>query len=100
MLLAIHCRDMQGGEDEMVLLPGTVMQKLFTPVMDDVLELVRCELDKVKRTGDSCDRLLLVGGFASSPALVEHLRRGLGWQGVELMVPTHASAAVVKGECV
>jgi hypothetical protein len=89
---------MQGGADDVVLLPGTVMQQLFKPVMEQILELVRTELDKVKRTGDSCDRLLLVGGFASSPALVLHLRRGLEWQGVDLFVPTHASAAVVKGE--
>jgi hypothetical protein len=40
-----------------------------------------------------------VGGFASSPALVQHLRQGLAGRRVqEVVVPTHANAAVVKGE--
>ncbi len=81
-----------------MLLPGAVMQQLFKPVLDQVLALVRSELNKVLTAGGSCERLLLVGGFANSPALVQHLRRGVSWCGVGLSVPIHASAAVVKGE--
>ena len=59
----------------------------------------RAELQQLP-DGQRCQRMLLVGGFAGSPALVQRMRQELEGHagGVrQVLVAEHAASAVVKG---
>jgi hypothetical protein len=59
----------------------------------------RAELQQLP-DGQRCQRMLLVGGFAASPALVQRMRQELEGRagGVhQVVVAEHAASAVVKG---
>ena len=73
------------------------MQKLFEPVVSQVLELIRAQVMAVSTGDHRANSILLVGGFGESEYLFERVR---GWAnpcGIQVLQPREASTAIVRG---
>jgi molecular chaperone DnaK (HSP70) len=79
-----------------LIVPAVVMESFFAGLISQMLGKAQ---GMIREAGGSVDHVLLAGGFAESPYLVRQLRAGLaGLISGSLVVPSHAVAAVVKGE--
>ena len=88
-------KGMQLKNNEYLSLSSDMMMKLFSPVVDKIKEhlktLVRKpELSKVRT-------LLLVGGFAEAAFLQREVKLEFSQSGFRVLVPHHATTAVVQG---
>ena len=99
--LANQCWSSRYGEkevklknDEYLALSSEVMKKLFAPVIEDIKKHLRSlqrkpQLSKVKT-------MLLVGGFADSALLQKEIKSEFSRK-FRVLIPNHASIAVVQG---
>lgn len=74
-------------------LTGEVMIELFTPLMQDIRELI---LEQIRISKKSIAAVFLVGGFGQNAYLRKFLRACLSDE-IELICPVHGWTAVVRG---
>lgn len=84
----------EGNEDGISIQPAE-MEAIFAPILGQIVAKVREELDRMAPQG--CDVMYLVGGFSSSPLLVERLRAEFSGEIERIVVPPTPGAAVVEG---
>ncbi|KAF8243757.1 actin-like ATPase domain-containing protein [Wilcoxina mikolae CBS 423.85] len=72
------------------------VKKIFDPVVDRIIELVKGQMDDVKERGDKVAAVLLVGGFGSSEYLRKRLQ-GFCGANIQVLQPTNARTSIVRG---
>ncbi|KAK3343434.1 Hsp70 family protein-like protein [Lasiosphaeria hispida] len=86
-----------GLEENCWRLTGKELKDLFAPLITDILRLIQDQVNsvKIKRQNNGVTGIFLVGGFGSSA----YLKSKVGTQhpGVQVLQPTDAWAAIVKG---
>ncbi|KAE9364639.1 Hsp70 family protein-like protein [Stipitochalara longipes BDJ] len=89
-------------EERSVKLSYDDIKGLFDPVIKDITNLVEHQLQDVKKNkGDRIDRIILVGGFGSSPYLFNVLEEWCEQKGgITLMKPEHPESAIVRGAAI
>ncbi|KAG2484378.1 hypothetical protein HYH03_016794 [Edaphochlamys debaryana] len=89
------------SSDRQLVLPSEVVaSRVFDPVVDKALELMADVAEEGARLGNSCNKVLLAGGFARSAYLQARVRHALP-RGASLLLPEDdPGAAVVKGAVV
>lgn len=88
-----HGHDIVGNT---LTLSGEVVQEIFDPIVDSIIDLVREHTDKVQQeTGAPAKAIFLVGGFGANKYLKSRLQACMG--GIAVLQPEDAWAAVVKG---
>lgn len=79
-------------DGNLLVSPYEIRDRVFTPVIDQVLDLVRSQVEKVHKL----NAIFLVGGFGSSPMLYSKLRSTFSQ--VDLVcTPGRAEMAIVRG---
>ena len=79
----LHDDEVNGVRRAKLDLKGTQILRIFNPVFDKIINLVRKQIEATQR---HVKAVLLVGGFGQSAYLRETLRRALG-SSVRVMVP-------------
>ncbi|GAA5866072.1 hypothetical protein JCM3774_000016 [Rhodotorula dairenensis] len=103
MAFRFNCFNIEDAHDPEVglelgelVIPGSVLRRdVFDPVIDDVLALLRHQLDKLP--SGKVDALILVGGFASSSYLCTRIQAAFGTQIPIVARPTDADVATLQG---
>ena len=72
---------------------GTDVKKIFNPVVDEVVALVR---GQIAATNKKVKTVLMVGGFGQNAYLRESIRAAID-SGIEVMQPPNGWTAVVRG---
>ncbi|KAK2733112.1 hypothetical protein FQN57_002304 [Myotisia sp. PD_48] len=87
-------------DDLVVKLSKYDMQRLFDPVVDEVINLVGSQVDAAEKKNKKIDRLILVGGFGDSDYLNTKLGQWCRKRGIaSVTCPPDCQAAIVKGAC-
>lgn len=76
---------------------GAEMAAVFDPVVEDVLALIRAQLDAVAAKGRVCETLLLVGGFAESNYLHDRIRAEFQAKIPVIKRPINPGSAIIQG---
>ncbi|KAL5045389.1 hypothetical protein BDW71DRAFT_215236 [Aspergillus fruticulosus] len=88
-------------EDErMVLLSSDDLRTVFDPVVDQIIQLVRKQIDdaSIEAGKDMINRIILVGGFGDSEYLREAIKSSFASDGkIAVTVPEIPQAAIVQG---
>ncbi|PNH04912.1 Heat shock protein 12A, partial [Tetrabaena socialis] len=80
----------------LLVLPGqAVAAEIFGPVVDQIVALAWELLEEGAGLDNSCNKVLLAGGFASSPYLQRRVKEALDMQAV--LTPREPGAAIVTG---
>lgn len=85
----------QDEEDEFVHLSMTTMREIFEPTIHALANKVEEQFDRLGK--QRCDLLFLVGGFATSPFLRQHIQKRFGSRVKKIVVPPVPGAAIVEG---
>ena len=99
-----------------LIMTAAQVKDIFDPVINEVIDLVRGQVDAVKEKGGTVSGIILVGGFGQSNYLYNRLKRdfnkmpppvytnkpthdvsGEHESNVEILQPLHAWTAVVRG---
>ncbi|MCK6524416.1 Hsp70 family protein, partial [Myxococcota bacterium] len=89
---------LQGGVDDAVVLSPERMEKIFKPVLDQVVEAVRAQFDILTAArAPKVQNIVLVGGFSESTALQARLRAEFGSQGCGVLVPERPGSTILLG---
>lgn len=97
------CMDIEDSEwydtdDEMVTLSSQDMQRLFEPVLNDILTLLYMQLEDIQAKSFKLDRIILVGGFGESPYLNQRLSAWCKSNGnIRLLCPENCQSAIARG---
>ena len=83
-----------GGEFE---ISRDQMRQLFDPVIRQILELIKEQVNLTKKGAGSVNAILLVGGFGESEYLYTRIKSWADTQGIEVLQPRDAATAVVQG---
>ena len=94
---AMECygdKDVKLKSNEYLSLSSAMMKKLFTPVVEHIKE----HLTKLQKKSQlsKVQTMLLVGGFAESAFLQEGIKEEFSGR-CKILIPNHASIAVVQG---
>lgn len=84
----------QDGEDEKIHLSKHLMQEMFTPVLDGLIQKIKDQFMRLDTRG--CDILYLVGGFSTSPVLRQRVQQEFGSK-TKIVMPPQPGAAIVEG---
>ncbi|KAF8247380.1 actin-like ATPase domain-containing protein [Wilcoxina mikolae CBS 423.85] len=87
-------------EDGFHSMQNDAVQKIFNPIVNRIIDLVKQQVLAVERKGDRVAAILLVGGFGSSEYLLKRLKETrYGRTSVELQVlqPMNARSAIARG---
>ncbi|KAF3892548.1 Actin-like ATPase domain-containing protein [Trichophyton interdigitale] len=83
-------------EERLVLLSSNDIRQLFDPVVDQVIGLVRKQMDDAEDAESGIiNRIILVGGFGDSEYLREKMEKA--FFGITITVPDNPQTAIVKG---
>ncbi|DAA75364.1 TPA_exp: HSP70 family protein [Trichophyton benhamiae CBS 112371] len=83
-------------EERLVLLSSNDIRQLFDPVVDQVIGLVRKQMDDAEEAESGIiNRIILVGGFGDSEYLREKMEKS--FFGITITVPDNPQTAIVKG---
>lgn len=96
-----HLREVQAGEDDVLVVSPDQARALFDPTVDAVLDLIERQIKLLAAeprpgSGPAVDTVLLVGGFAKSPYLRERVTERLAGRAEVFVVP-ESDASVLKG---
>ncbi|KOS22602.1 Heat shock 70 kDa protein 12A [Escovopsis weberi] len=83
----------EGFDDEVLADAMESFERIFKPVVDQVIELVKVQ---IKQSNVPIKALLLVGGFGASAYLRERIRDAID-NSIEILQPSHAWQAIVQG---
>ncbi|KAL2164318.1 hypothetical protein VTH06DRAFT_3534 [Thermothelomyces fergusii] len=101
--------DMQGTfddehydpEEAAVILSRRDMERVFDPVVDDVLRLLNQQVERVSYTrGKRINVVVLVGGFGNSDYLKHKLDSWCAGKGIKCIRPNFCQAAIVRGAAI
>ncbi|KAL9595123.1 MAG: hypothetical protein Q9219_006640 [cf. Caloplaca sp. 3 TL-2023] len=81
------------------LLKGSELLKIFDPVVEKILALVRGQIEASKAAGADVKGVLMVGGFGENRYLIRRLREMTVDQGIAVWKAANAWTAVVRGAC-
>ncbi|XP_068760050.1 heat shock 70 kDa protein 12A-like isoform X2 [Montipora capricornis] len=81
--------------DEYLALSSEMMQKLFRPTLQRIKDHMKGLLQQPKLS--KVKTMLLVGGFADSALLQKEMKSTYGSSRMKVLIPNHASIAVVQG---
>ncbi|KAG5305456.1 Hsp70 family protein [Histoplasma capsulatum G186AR] len=85
-------------EERIVLLSSEDLQSVFEPVVEQILSLVREQIqDARKATGHRINRIILVGGFGDSEYLRRKFRSSFESMDIAVTVPDKPQATIVQG---
>ncbi|KAI8915881.1 hypothetical protein EDD86DRAFT_197110 [Gorgonomyces haynaldii] len=84
-----------GTEDEFYI-TREQMASCFTWAIDRTCDLINNQL-RMLEPGDTCDTLILVGGFSASPHLEAKIRERFSTKFKRIIVPVDPASAVVQG---
>ncbi|KAI5812785.1 hypothetical protein BZA77DRAFT_323306 [Pyronema omphalodes] len=86
-------------EDGFHTILATDVQKIFDPVIDCIVALVKQQVSEVKKNNDKVAAILLVGGFGSSEYLLKRLQKtDYGTLSpIQILQPTNARTAIARG---
>ncbi|KAL3478805.1 hypothetical protein BJX99DRAFT_223928 [Aspergillus californicus] len=87
-------------EELFVILSSDDLRAIFTPVIDQILSLVRQQITDAQNDArkDIINRIILVGGFGDSEYLRKSFRSQFGSDGeIAITVPDSPQAAIVQG---
>ncbi|OAX80402.1 hypothetical protein ACJ72_05262 [Emergomyces africanus] len=85
-------------EERMVLLSSEDLRSVFKPVVEQVLSLVREQIqDAREATKHRINRIILVGGFGDSEYLRRKFRSSFEPMGIAITVPDKPQATIVQG---
>jgi len=74
------------------------VQKIFDPIVDCIVDLVKKQVRDVKEKGQRVAAILLVGGFGSSEYLLKRLEGAkYGGRNLEVLQPVNARTAIARG---
>ncbi|KAF8247382.1 hypothetical protein K440DRAFT_661489 [Wilcoxina mikolae CBS 423.85] len=75
------------------------VKKIFDPIVDYIVELVKEQVLNVQKKGENVAAILLVGGFGSSEYLLkrlQHANYGIG-KPLQVLQPMNAQTAIARG---
>ncbi|KAL8904290.1 MAG: hypothetical protein Q9171_007106 [Xanthocarpia ochracea] len=78
-------------------LKGADLYNIFEPIVQDVLGLVRQQIEATKRAELSVKAILLVGGFGENSYLHKRLCASVSSENIEVYKPAHGWTTVVRG---
>ncbi|KAF8243917.1 hypothetical protein K440DRAFT_611241 [Wilcoxina mikolae CBS 423.85] len=86
-------------EDGFHTIPSGEVKKIFDPIVDCIVRLVKQQVTDVHRKGEKVAAILLVGGFGSSEYLCKQLQiANYGTGGpIQVLQPTNARTAIARG---
>ncbi|KAI8915867.1 hypothetical protein EDD86DRAFT_186199, partial [Gorgonomyces haynaldii] len=84
-----------GTEDEFLLTHEQMVQ-CFSGAVTGVCKLIDGQLSRLE-PGDSCDTLILVGGFSASPYLESVIKQKFGSRFKRIIVPLDPASAILQG---
>ena len=73
------------------------MRRLFEPIVQQVLELIRAQVQSVSTGPRQANSILLVGGFGESEYLFSRVREWATPYKIQVLQPREASTAIVRG---
>ncbi|KAL8785783.1 MAG: hypothetical protein Q9213_003161 [Squamulea squamosa] len=76
---------------------GSDVFDIFEPVIQEVINLVKRQIQASSAVGADVKAVILVGGFGESQYLYKRLQEALGHQSVEVRMSHQAMTAVVRG---
>ncbi|KAG0231428.1 hypothetical protein BGW42_000255 [Actinomortierella wolfii] len=80
-------------EGTMCLTAAELKERVFEPVVKNVLELIQGQLDNAS----NCSTIFMIGGFGSSAYLLKRVKQAFGNTVKTISAPHHPEIAVVKG---
>ncbi|PGH03861.1 hypothetical protein GX51_03849 [Blastomyces parvus] len=84
-------------EERMVLLSNKDLHSVFEPVVEQVLSLVREQIQDARKKQDTASKIILVGGFGDSEYLRSEFRSSFQPMGIDVTVPDKPQATIVQG---
>ncbi|KAG2176262.1 hypothetical protein INT43_005496 [Umbelopsis isabellina] len=83
-------------EDDVLVISGEELKyKVFDPVVNNVIDLIRIQLDQVE--GNPLKTIFLVGGFGSSGYLYNKVKATFEPEVSQILYPSRAALAIVRG---
>ncbi|KAI4262006.1 MAG: hypothetical protein L6R42_002805 [Xanthoria sp. 1 TBL-2021] len=76
---------------------GSDIHDIFEPVIQEIINLVRQQIELSKDVGADIKAVIMVGGFGENLYLYERLRKVLARQQIEVRMSPQAWTAVVRG---
>lgn len=78
------------------------MRSFFDPVVKQITELLESQIEQVLEQGRDLSRIILVGGFGSSPYLYKKLDAWLAkhYEDMKLSCPVDCQSAVARGAAI
>lgn len=83
-----------GIEDGYLVLTPREVQKIFDPIVDQVIALVQGQVHGIRAGAETVDGIILVGGFGQSSYLYSRLSEHFS---VDILRPSDAWSAVARG---
>ncbi|KAL2862593.1 Hsp70 family protein [Aspergillus lucknowensis] len=87
-------------EERLVLISSDDLRAIFDPVIDQIMILVRQQIEDSRKESAECtiNRIVLVGGFGDSEYLRKSFRSSFGLAGkIAITVPDSPQAAIAQG---
>ncbi|KAL8670828.1 MAG: hypothetical protein Q9168_004647, partial [Polycauliona sp. 1 TL-2023] len=78
-------------------LKGSDLHNIFEPVIEDVLGLVRQQIEATRAAKSTVKAILLVGGFGENGYLFQRLQQSVSTEEIEVLKPSFGWTAVVRG---
>jgi hypothetical protein len=69
------------------------VKKMFDPVIERILQLIRAQLDTIR----NCEAMFLVGGFSESKYLQTRIKQEFYQRNINIIIPAMSLLAVAKG---
>lgn len=73
------------------------MRSLFDPIVDQIIELIKAQVDAVTRGPHAVNSILLVGGFGESEYLYQKVQAWAHRLRIQVIQPREAATAIVRG---
>lgn len=73
------------------------MRSLFDPIVDQIIELIKAQVDTVTRGPHVVNSILLVGGFGESEYLYQKVQAWANRLRIQVIQPREAATAIVRG---
>ncbi|KAJ3295465.1 hypothetical protein HK104_002653 [Borealophlyctis nickersoniae] len=86
--------EQDGTSDDVFIRLGDMLS-FFDPIVTSILELIDAQLNRCP--GGRCDKLFLVGGFATSPYVEARIKERFAGKVSHFIYPAEPGAAIVKG---
>ena len=86
-----------GVEGGMFELSCQDMRRMFDPVVDQIIELIKAQVLEVSRDQHQANAILLVGGFGQSEYVFQRVYGWASQYDIQVIQPREAATAIVRG---